>query len=54
MDQGSGQLQSPGSDALLAREEGGGGGMHKATTITHWTYCAARDWHCVQSGEMRD
>ena len=28
--------------------------MHKATTITHWTYCAARDWHCVLSGEMRD
>ena len=28
--------------------------MHKATTITHWTYCVARDWHCVQSAEMRD
>ena len=44
--------QSLGSDALLAREEEGGG-MHRATTITHWTYCAARDWHCVLSGEMR-
>ena len=46
---------SLGSDALLAREEReeGGGGMQRATTITHWTYCVARDWHCVESAEMR-
>ena len=48
--------ESLGSDALLAREERrgeGGGGMQRATTITHWTYCVARDWHCVESAEMR-